>query len=83
MYDRIGANHVHRVLRAFRARDIAQRDDAYNWSLTQLGCKLQQIELNDLPERPAIAGPLWERIKPAEQEQKQDDPEGNQGEFHE
>jgi|GEM_PF-4000431 len=69
LYDRIGANHVHRVLRVFAARGIARRDDDGLWWLTPLGEKLRSAELDTLPERPAISGPLWERIEPMQKKQ--------------
>lgn len=78
MHERIGANHVHQVLREFRTRGIAERDEHRRWSLTALGRKLRAIELDGLPERPPVSRPLWEKIEPAEQQGEQGNPNGNE-----
>ena len=68
MYRRIGANHVHTVLRGFREHGIAEPDEHRRWSLTELGKTMLDIELDGLPERPTINRPLWEKIKLTDQE---------------
>ncbi len=79
-YQRIGANHVHGVLREFAQRGIASCDDSRRWTLTKIGQQLQAIELDGLPERPTVNRPLWEKIKLADKEPCGDDTEEDQGE---
>jgi len=76
MYTRIGMGHVHQALRELRHKGVAKRDGHGRWTLSELGKKLQAIELDGLPERPAIPGPLWRRVEPTQQ---QEDQQGEQG----
>lgn len=78
VYSRIGMGHVHQALRELMHRGVAVRDEHGRWSLTELGEKLQAIELDGLPKRPTVIRPLWERIEPAQQEHQQGDPDGEQ-----
>lgn len=78
-YERIGANHVHAVLRDFRDRGIAYRNTQGQWILTSLGRRFREIELDGLPERPGINAPLWSRLTaPQEQGEADKDQEADE-----
>lgn len=77
MYARIGMGHTHQALRELCAKSIVRRDGHGRWTLTGLGEKLQAIELDGLPERPAISRSLWERIEPTKNDDQQQDPKGD------
>lgn len=83
VYQRIGMGHTHQALRELEAKHIITRDGHGRWSLTKLGKKLHAIDLDGLPERPTISRPIWEQIKPAEQQVKQENPQSDEGELHE
>ena len=53
-HPRLGANHVHAVLRNFAELGIALRHADSSWSLTRLGETLRDADLDGLLERPAI-----------------------------